>query len=178
MEHSAGAAYTGVKNTREDVSMSVPAYVVYQTEWVLMSGGGWEELGTANNPNGVRYWYWGWGAPTTGNWYELGKKSVGTGTRTFSINRTAGHTWHYVVDGIEYGTDSFYAIGGAVHVGAESYETTAAFSKYTHRSISRSINEGGWTLWTGFDGDTVDAPPMCGGWDYSYQWRAAENRAC
>jgi hypothetical protein len=175
-ELSAAGQYTGVRNTREDVSITTTDFV-FQTMWVIISGGGWEELGTEHQTNGARSWYWGWGG-VSGAWYELGRRSGRpTGTHTFSLYRTGGSTWHYLIDSTQMGTDTWTAAGARLDIGLESYDAGAIVNKYTHRSISRTINEGAWTLWTGFDGKSVNTG-MCGGWDYSYQWRASENRAC
>jgi len=177
-ETSAAGSYTGIRTTRDDINIKTTS-IVYQPTWVLITSDAqnWEELGTANTtPLYTRYWYWGYGLG--GSWYELGRRTgIGTGTHTFSVYRTGGLTWHYVVDSTQMGTDSWSRAGAWLTAGLESYDSGASVPKFTDRSLSRTTNEGSWVLWAGFDQWLISAG-MCGGWDYAYQWRAAENNPC
>lgn len=194
-EHSAGTAYSGLKVTRQDASMTpsgttncsniyaVP--VVYQTQWARFpvigsSPSGWVEIGTAHKcTSNTKYWFWGYGYGNA--WYQLGTQGpVGVATHTFQLKRVATFSWHMYVDSTDKGMVYYNTVketANALQTGLETYDGNAVIPSHTYSSLSRAINDGSYVLWSGFDGKSVDSG-LCGGWNTASQWRASENAPC
>lgn len=153
--------------------------VVYTPLWVVTTQAGtWFEVGTGHQCNSSRYWYAGYGF--NGNWYSLWTRAFANSYYlTYTIQRRSTKYWDMRVNGVTYATvdwnGSIY--GSSSQVGLESYDSGAVAPMHTYRDLKFSVNDGALQAWAGFDKKSVDAA-MCGGWDYAYQWRAAENATC
>lgn len=188
-ESSNSGHYTGAQTYRIDPVFQLStgstcttpytAPVVYTPLWVnTTQSSTWFEIGTAHQCNGYRYWYAGyglngiryslWAHPFANSYYE-----------TYTIQRRSTIFWDMKLSGTTEATvdwnSSIY--GSSDQVGLESYDAGATAPKHTYQSLKFSINDGVLQSWAGFDSRIVQSP-MCGGWDYSYQWRAAENATC
>lgn len=186
-ERSLGSTYRGVRLFREDMKPGgVPAdgctqpftgHPVYQTMWVIVSGG-WVEGGTGHQCESTyRYRFWGYG--WDGKWHPQGTQNTSDAyvRRHHQLWRDGAGLWSYKVDSTVLGNQFVsWNIEGTVEAGLESYVTGAAIGSHAYDTL-QYYRGGSWTSWAGFDAWSVDSQ-MCGRWWTASEWRAAQNRDC
>lgn len=189
-EDSRTNEFTGLSVTRidravEQATTGCDAFYsgnpIYQTQWVFITQNAqnWIELGTGHQCNDRdRFWFWGYGYQ--GDWYPVGEQGqrVNGESHRFRLSRAAGDTWIWQVDGNFKGQMVWSTKGHSVVTGLESWAREGVVMYYSHNDLQFIINQGQWTSWSGRDFRRVDAPEMCGEWEASDQWRAAQNRSC
>jgi hypothetical protein len=185
-EFSQGSVYTGLIVHRYDdtdwaVTYSAPcdqlevAPIAYETEWVIMSGSRWVEIGTGHRCDNFRYWYWGYRDST--GWHRLGYQTgLTTTARDFRLQRRPPYYWDYWIDGTLIGF-KYYAVppvGYELQAGLESYDAFAIIPWHAYASLRYSVYDGSFVYWSGEDGHIRDTG-MCGSWDYATAWLAGEH---
>lgn len=176
-ETSHGSHYSGVYESRIDVQ---PAYIdqeSFQSMWILITGKGWVELGTAHWPNVSQdAWYWGY-AGSDGTWHQIGYQRITNGTRhAFQIVRPSTYVWDYYVDGVRkasLGTGTSWT-SSLLETGLESYSANLRIGPYASSQLQMTLDYGSWINWDGEDSKGVGSS-MCGSWSGATMWFAGQN---
>lgn len=178
--------YSGLRTTRWDNTwLNVPmdgcnqpisGHPVYQSQWIIVSGG-FLEIGTGYQCGGhMRYWYWGYGNPS---WHPLGNHAgIGTQRHEFRIERVSS-TWRFFVDVTQMtGGVNWQILGTEVQTGIESYAAAANRPSGVNVEALRYGRPSlGWINWAGQDAQIVNTG-MCGIWLSDTVWRYNQGGSC